>query len=176
MDILYWREITNFDNILRPVIFFQPSLDFLTFLKNHGRLNVPIQISGTDFYDGTYIVNIDTRTDLVQCFQYNKPQVLVLSAVLDRDFTVIPPNKGNINLYIPSNNTSSDIMSIENAISENVDNSSIDKTSSIDNYSSMINSSSEIPCKKSSLYLWQIILFLLLILLIVYICFIYFKK
>lgn len=159
MDILHWKEITMPDNHLQPVVFFQPSLEFLTYLRNYGHLNIPLRISGTDFYDGIYVVNIDTKTDLVPCFHYLTPRVLVLSAVLDRDFTVIPPNRGKVELHQPSEErTAPSDPPVSSEMREGMTTPTLTPTPT------------PTPTT-SSLQLWHIITILLIILAIMFSCF-----
>lgn len=156
MEIVNWKEITTPDNLLRPVVFFIPSLEFLTHINNRGMLNIPIQIAGTNFYDGTYVVNIDRKTDMIQCFHYTTtPRPLILTAVLDRDFTVIPPNKGTVTLYQPSEEGFSSLI----------------QSSSDEEMQDPPSPSSTPTPVVPSLQLWHVIVILFMILLLVMICF-----
>lgn len=150
------------DNHLQPVVFFQPSLEFLTYLHNYGYLNIPIRVSDSDFYDGVYIVNIDTRTDLVHCFDYSTPRALVLSAVLNRDFTVMPPNRGKVDLFQPPTAES------YHSVPEDYDDSEV-KEYMTTIAATPTTTATPRPCM--SLQLWQVITILILILAIMVSCF-----
>jgi hypothetical protein len=93
MKISAWKEINTPDG-LRPVIFFNPSLDFLAFVRNNGVLNIPIKIHGSFFYDGVYMVNINKVTNVNFCSSSSP----MYSCVLGRDFTFIPPNLGTVEI------------------------------------------------------------------------------
>ena len=97
MKIDTWKEILT-PGGLRPMIFFNPSIDFMTFCKNNYYSNIPIRIRGTGgVYDGIYYVSIDIKTDQIYC---GSPAMVPLqyTAVLNRDFTIIPSQKGSVSM------------------------------------------------------------------------------
>jgi hypothetical protein len=92
MNILQWKEIKNGDT-LYPIFFFQPNLSFLTYVRSYGFRNIPISIMHTHEYDGHYMVDIEVTTS-TGCRQRNR----TYSAVLPRNFTVIPPKNGQVSI------------------------------------------------------------------------------
>ena len=93
MKISAWKEINTPDG-LRPVIFFNPSIEFLVFVRNNGFLNIPIKIHDSFFYDGVYMVNISKVTNVNFCSSSSP----MYSCVLGRDFTFMPPNLGTVEI------------------------------------------------------------------------------
>lgn len=188
MRIETWKEILTPVG-LRPIIFFRPSIDFMTYCKNNHYSNIPIMIQGTDgVYDGIYYVSIDIKTDKISC---GSRIPLQYAAVLNRDFTILPSQKGYV-LMAFKNDTYN---SVQSPIDKNSQKDiKVQKTddflfSPVPNSQKPENfSSSEIGiqdsdnfntptptsmqnCTTNSLNLWQIILMIIILILILVACF-----
>ena len=90
MEILHWKEIETPEG-LRPVLFFSPTLSFLTYLNNYGHSNIPVRIAESTFYDGVYVTDVEVTTQTPCQKQYH-------SIVLNRDFTLMPVQNGTVEL------------------------------------------------------------------------------
>lgn len=110
IKILQWKELYT-PNGLRPVLFFDPTLSFMTYTNSYGYRNVPIKIEGSHFYDGIYFTDIEVTAQIPCEKQY-------FSTVLNRDFTIIPPNNGFVSLKKPDHDKSTDF-DLESLIVEN---------------------------------------------------------
>jgi hypothetical protein len=94
VSILYWAQVYSVDDTLIPVFFFHPTMEVLSFLRQRGNYNIPIQIQGTHgLYDGLHYVSIDNPTTLGRCppnYNHDKP---ILAAFLNVPFTLYPTGK-----------------------------------------------------------------------------------
>lgn len=88
MEIIHWKEIETPEG-LRPVLFFNPTLSFLTYLNNYGYHNIPVRVVDSIFYDGLYVTDVEVTTQMPGERQY-------YSIVLNRDFTLMPVQKGTL--------------------------------------------------------------------------------
>lgn len=188
MKIETWKEILT-PNGLRPILFFNPSLGFITYCKNNNYSNVPIKITGTDgVYDGIYYVSIDIKTDKIYCGSSSVITPLKYTAILNRDFTIIPTNKGYLSIAFENtavvdpqqkndrdNFVSSDI-NIEGALDVSPTPKSETDAEQKSGHDVFFGASDVTPtptsmknCTKGSLNQWQVIcVFILILILIVY--------
>jgi hypothetical protein len=169
MNISAWKEINTPDG-LRPVIFFKPSLDFLVFVRNNGFLNIPIQIDGSFFYDGVYMVNISKVTNVNFCSSSSP----MYSCVLERDFTLLPPSLGTVK--------------VANILKEDLETpppepdqppspprAVIPQVRAVEPLPKTIPTPSPTPlCAKNSMHLWYIIVIFIILILILVACFLKF--
>lgn len=174
MKIDTWKEILT-PGGLRPIIFFQPSVEFITFCKNNNYSNIPIRILGTGgVYDGIYYVSIDIRTDKIYCGSPSVVMPLQYSAVLNRDFTIFPSRKGSLSVAF-QNQSVIDPVTVEGQAEpsekkkEDFVSSEVDIQDS-DNITTPTPTSMQ-NCTANSLRLWQIILMIIIIILVLIACF-----
>lgn len=105
VKILYWTQLT-FDNVqFNPVFFIKPSIEFVSYIKQHGFLNVPILITGTNkLYDGFAYATFDIATMPGGCPNDFQPSTLIYSVSLRNTvFTVYPyePFIGKVQIINP---------------------------------------------------------------------------
>jgi hypothetical protein len=170
MNISAWYEINTPDG-LRPVIFFKPSLDFLVFVRNNGFLNIPIQIDGSFFYDGVYMVNISKVTNVNFCSSSSP----MYSCVLERDFTLLPPSLGTVKV---ANILKEDLETPEPEIVQPPPPPPrvvVPRAQAVNPLPKTIPTPSPTPsCAKNSMRLWYIIVIFIILILIVLACFLQF--
>jgi hypothetical protein len=72
-----------------PVFYFVPDYEWVSYLNINGHRNVPINITGTNKYDGKYWVKVDKQ-----------PETLWYVGFLPFVFTGYPEGVGNVELDI----------------------------------------------------------------------------
>ena len=92
MKILYWSQLTFDSNVFKPVLFFKPDLEMITYNEQFGPTSVPLLITKTNgLYDGLHYVTISKATSLGGCPPDFCSAPLVYSATLyNTSFTIYP--------------------------------------------------------------------------------------
>ena len=99
LKIEYWSQISHIENDLIPVLFFYPSLEFLSYIRQKGQTNVPIMIEGTHVYDGLHFVTVDEMTRYGSCsVDYSHDARLYALFLVHTSFTVYPVYHGYFQL------------------------------------------------------------------------------
>jgi hypothetical protein len=105
IKILYWTQLT-FDNVqFNPVFFIKPTIEAVSYIKQHGFLNVPIRITGTNkLYDGFGYATFDIATMPGGCpNDFQDSNLLYSVALRNTVFTVYPyePFIGKVQIIDP---------------------------------------------------------------------------
>lgn len=95
--ITSWSQVIDSDNILRPVITFEPDLDFLAYLQdNHYSNPIAVCIQGSQWYDGNHFATCLSSKDFPaygpNYFSVTRNYVLILD---DVEFSFYPGTTGD---------------------------------------------------------------------------------